>query len=109
MLYCYRLSAQMRRIQFNFNVADNVPQNILFDKTRLQTIVTNMVSNAINFSTFKPVRFNVSVNMETQQLILMVADEGVGMCRNLFNGVTEGEILINPTTKQINMSLYIVC
>lgn len=98
-LYCLRLFAQIKRINFNVKIEPNVPQTILFDKGRLQQIVTNLISNAIKFSTFKPVRFNVSVNLETQQLILMIVDEGVGICRNMFSNVTQGEILVNPTTK----------
>jgi hypothetical protein len=35
-IYCHRLAANLRNLQFNFKVDAEVPQKCLFDKFRLQ-------------------------------------------------------------------------
>jgi len=51
-----------------------------WDPTRLQQVVSNLVTNAMKFGAGKPI--TVSVNGEGDQVELQVTDEGVGVARH---------------------------
>ncbi len=48
-----------------------------WDRSRLERVVTNLLSNALKYGTGKPVR--VSVRAEVDRAILAVQDEGIGI------------------------------
>jgi signal transduction histidine kinase len=49
-LESYQLQAQVRLLKFNIIWGRSVPDAIYSDKIRLQQIIRNIVSNALNFT-----------------------------------------------------------
>jgi len=59
------------------NVAENIP--ILYaDGDKIKQVITNLVSNALKFSTLKPV-VNIEVKNEREYLQMDITDNGIGI------------------------------
>ncbi len=73
-----KAAATEKNIQFSYNIASNVPNNVVTDRTKLIQVLINLLSNAIKFTPEKKrVEFNVSCNDEL--LSFTVKDEGIGI------------------------------
>lgn len=72
--------AQDKGIQFNFEVADDLPKCVVGDPARLRQVLFNLVGNAIKFTESGAVTVKVSP----------VALDDDGMCRILFSVVDTG-------------------
>ncbi len=79
----FLLELKERKISFNQNIADNVPQYIMGDQNRLQQILTNLIGNAIKFIEKGEINLSISLveNSSSDNLILQFAvqDTGIGI------------------------------
>ncbi|MFT3694340.1 MAG: ATP-binding protein [Kofleriaceae bacterium] len=69
--------AQRKQIALVSQVADDVPEMVIGDRTRLHQILTNLVGNAIKFTSIGEIR--VTVTMCGPELVLAVQDTGIGI------------------------------
>lgn len=70
--------AQQKKIDFKINIDDRLPKVIEADSVRLKQIVTNLVSNAIKFTSEGSVTVNVNRHSDTTWSIV-VSDTGIGI------------------------------
>ncbi|MEJ2116993.1 MAG: ATP-binding protein, partial [Alphaproteobacteria bacterium] len=74
--------AEERGISLELNIADDVPKRMRFDITRVRQCISNLVSNAIKFTTFGNVSVNVTLQTQGNGEILVAAavtDTGIGI------------------------------
>ena len=73
----FRLQAQEKRIQFNFEVLDELPPVVRVDKKRLGQILINILGNAIKFTEQGHVTFRISYRSELARF--EIEDTGIGI------------------------------
>jgi PAS domain S-box-containing protein len=73
----FRLRAAEKHLDFTLDIADNVPPFIFGDPWRIRQILTNLIDNAIKFTSAGGVR--VGVEFDQNQLAVRVEDNGIGI------------------------------
>jgi signal transduction histidine kinase/ActR/RegA family two-component response regulator len=98
-----RLSALMRPLaekkglRFVFEVASNVPQTVRGDPKRLQQALTNLLNNAIKFTSQGSVSLHVSLEgtASSETLLFKVSDTGIGIAEpqisKVFDAFTQAD------------------
>jgi len=70
-------------LDLNFEVADNVPETLVGDQTRLSQVLTNLAANAVKFTEKGKVALSVTagerVSSEKREFTFSVADTGIGI------------------------------
>ena len=91
--------AKMKGLTFQLHKDHHLPDAVFGDALRLKQVITNLVSNAIKFTSTGNVCVNLSGSRlkKTQyQLFIDVTDTGIGMTEvqlaNLFNAFTQGDV-----------------
>jgi PAS domain S-box-containing protein len=74
--------AMHKNISFNYDVPQNL--KVLADKSILDTILRNLLTNAIKFSQNNGV-VNVSARLQESMILVSVQDKGIGMDQELFS------------------------
>ena len=72
------------KVKINFSLVENLPDCVLADSLRLQQILTNLISNAIKFTTQGDINIHVSiVSREASELTLhfSITDQGIGITK----------------------------
>ncbi len=75
-------NARKKDLGLWFDIAPDVPEQIIGDRYRLGQIVTNLVNNAIKFTETGGVRIHVSCTRNTNhrpRLLIAVKDSGIGI------------------------------
>ncbi len=75
-------SAQEKSLELNIQIADDIPDNLCGDPTRLRQVLINLLGNAIKFT--EKGKVTLSVRQEKQSkdfswLVLKVSDTGIGI------------------------------
>lgn len=86
----YNEQALSKKIILEKNISDNVPSSIYTDFTRSRQILSNLISNAIKYSSDSIITMDVSIsnenvtnaNVEKKYLKFSVIDKGDGMKEN---------------------------
>lgn len=76
------MRADEKQLELTCHVADDVPQALLGDPTRLRQILINLVGNALKFTEFGEIGVEVSVESLVQSdatLLFKVSDTGIGI------------------------------
>ncbi|MBU1978994.1 MAG: PAS domain S-box protein [Gammaproteobacteria bacterium] len=96
--------AEEKGAELLFEVAPDVPAEILGDPLRLSQVLTNLVGNAVKFTERGEIRIKVEVverNPATQRLRFSVRDTGIGLssgqAERLFQAFTQAD---NSTTRK---------
>ncbi|MBF2015962.1 MAG: response regulator [Rivularia sp. T60_A2020_040] len=99
----FQMQAEQKGLAFTFEIAPDVPRNLIGDDFRLQQILTNLISNAIKFTETGQVAIRIySVDKELQntpqstiKLHFEVEDTGIGiaseMQEKLFQPFTQAD------------------
>ena len=68
-------------INFKYHIAEDIPYELLGDKTHVKQIINNLLSNAIKYTNQGEVNFNVNcINQNnTCELVIIVQDTGIGI------------------------------
>ena len=73
-------------LDFSFTVADEVPQTVIGDQTRLNQVLTNLAGNAVKFTPKGKVEIRVSAGSSApdgkQYFTFAIADTGIGIPPN---------------------------
>ena len=76
----FQIRATAKNLSLQFDVADNVPQYIFSDESKLRQILINLLGNAIKFTQVGGVILTVARNSDNQtQLQFTVRDTGKGI------------------------------
>ena len=75
--------AKSKGLEFKFTVADDLPQAMLGDQTRLNQVLTNLTGNAVKFTEKGKVEIRVSAVSSTpdgrRNIVFTVTDTGIGI------------------------------
>jgi signal transduction histidine kinase/CheY-like chemotaxis protein len=77
-------SAERRGLRLRYKVADDVPRRVRGDPIRLRQVLTNLVSNAIKFTSKGEIRVEVHKRRASRkevELVFSITDTGEGMSR----------------------------
>jgi signal transduction histidine kinase/ActR/RegA family two-component response regulator len=90
----YGSTMDARDITLNLNVRSSVPHSLKSDPLRLKQVLSNLISNAIKFSSENST-VNVDVDYKDSQLFVSVRDEGIGITeeakQRIFNAFEQAE------------------
>jgi PAS domain S-box-containing protein len=85
-------------LAFNFDIDDDVPDQLIGDPLRLRQVLINLVSNAIKFTDYGEVQIHVGVTSWTDDevsLLVSVVDTGIGISdadqRRIFAPFTQAD------------------
>lgn len=88
--------ADAKQIGFSINIANDVPTEFISDETKLNQILTNLISNAIKFTTDGEVSLNINyiessdiLNCQEPVLTFAIVDSGVGIAKEQHTAVFE--------------------
>ena len=70
-----------KRLTFDFKMADQLPEGIMVDATRVKQVLYNLLSNAIKFTSKGRVEFHVSQQgpVNSRVMVFSIKDTGIGM------------------------------
>ncbi|WP_445370550.1 response regulator [Methylomonas sp. HW2-6] len=78
----FRFPAEQKGLELQLRIGNDVPAMVVGDKLRIQQILTNLISNALKFTTQGRVRLTIElVSREEQRvnLAFAIADQGIGI------------------------------
>ncbi|MDF1571114.1 MAG: ATP-binding protein [Bacteroidales bacterium] len=78
----FRIRAQKKSLNMNFQVRKEVPEVLIGDPVRLKQVMINLVSNALKFTQFGYVRWTAKAEEQGEGRVLLhisVKDTGVGI------------------------------
>ncbi len=106
--------ARQKGLTLSIFVDENVPNNLYGDKTRVQQILTNLLTNAVKYTDHGRVILNITheqVTGEAIRLIIQVKDTGRGIKEedipNLFSKFGRMDIIHNNTIEGTGLGLPI--
>ena len=81
----FQLEAGRKGLAFHMDVAENVPEVVLVDESRLRQILINLLSNAVRFTAAGEVRLKVSHHAEIARI--EITDTGCGIVEEDLNTI----------------------
>lgn len=85
-IYVNKSTADEKNVLLGLDIAPGVPEKILSDRTKLNQILMNLVTNAIKFTPGdKAVR--LTVEKTAQSLVFKVVDEGIGIASDRLGSI----------------------
>ncbi len=102
LLAIYHSFAQKKNVDFILNIPENIPNVVIGDKDSIRQILTNLIGNAIKFTSKGKIELNVNllaISEETCTLQFVLKDSGIGISKDELNNIFE------PFT-QANQSIH---
>ncbi|MCB1172985.1 MAG: hypothetical protein KDK39_05455, partial [Leptospiraceae bacterium] len=100
----FRSKAQTRRVHLEYHISKSVVQNYIGDPTRIRQILTNLISNALKFSS-PDSRIDVYLDQKPHPedarihiLTCRVSDQGVGIPADRLESVFESFTQVDSST-----------
>lgn len=91
-----RYKAREKGLEFSMWAHNPIPTTIVSDPTRLKQILSNIIGNAIKFTTKGEVRVELNVDHQNKKLRILVIDTGEGIApaqaQNLFSPFTQANV-----------------
>lgn len=107
--------AQENNNTFILDLDDSIPENLIFDPTKLSQIIINLVSNSLKFTKNGYVKLTTKlVNIEDNNIkvLFQVSDNGIGIPEDkqeeIFDSFSQGSIEINRKYGGTGLGLAIV-
>jgi two-component system, sensor histidine kinase len=98
----YRPLAKKKNINFHFEIESFTPSTLLIDIQKIRQIVSNLISNAIKFTSSGLIEIKLSTQLMPSnlvQIILQVTDSGIGIASEkidrLFKAFSQADSSIN--------------
>ena len=108
----YMPAAHEKHISINFDIADEVPKQLAFDRAKVERILSHLMSNAVKFT--NDARGEISVRVELnrlEQVQILVRDTGIGIEPNklqtIFNSFTQVDSELNRQYGGNGLGLYL--
>jgi signal transduction histidine kinase/ActR/RegA family two-component response regulator len=96
--------AQIKGLDFGFNVDQNVKQSLMGDPTRITQVINNLVNNAIKFTAAGKVNISVSLTRQgdkMQTLEFCVSDTGIGISEDYITSIFSAFTQADDSTARI--------
>jgi two-component system capsular synthesis sensor histidine kinase RcsC len=89
----YKMSADLKRINIECHISDDVPQELIQDKLRVQQIISNLVNNSLKYSD-NDTEINIRCRFfpRSSKLHIQVLDNGIGIAEK------DAEVIFKPYT-----------
>lgn len=87
-----QLKAHEKCLSFAINIADNIPDRLIGDPTRLNQILINLIGNAVKFTEKGSVNVNVNLYKENGHKVAVkfdIVDTGIGISKQYINTIFE--------------------
>ena len=105
----YQQQAEQLNIQFSLNFANNLPEYLLLDATKVMQICLNLVGNAFKFT--QQGRIEVNFDYVENELVIRVKDTGIGMSqqqvKQVFDPFTQADAKLNRKYEGTGLGLSI--
>ena len=88
----YEFSASTKNLHLSLNIAKNLPDFIVSDSTRIQQIVSNLISNSIKFTRVGGITLNATstqLSNESHEISITVSDTGIGIPKDKIDMIFE--------------------
>jgi len=109
----YKLKAEQKGLEFNYNFDEKLPKILGGDSKRLRQVLTNLLDNAVKFTNTGSINFNVSLNQIRAQKASVhfeITDTGIGIkeekIKDIFTSFTQ--VNSEDTFKGTGLGLAIV-
>ena len=93
-----QISAQAKGLDLQLHAAPDLPKDMVGDPGRMRQIITNLVSNAIKFTERGSVQ--VTMTVQDQQLLMSVADTGIGIAPEKQQAIFEAFVQADSSTSR---------
>ncbi len=93
--------AREKKLYLLFSIADEVPNYVMGDITRLRQVLINLLSNAVKFTPTGQISISVDINAVASprfELIIRVADTGIGIPESRINKLFQPFTQVDETT-----------
>ncbi len=91
----FKLEAKKKGIELNSSISSNIPEFIFLDQKRLHQILTNILGNAMKFTTQGEISLSVTKSVNFDEIVFTVKDTGIGidesMAAELFAPFTQAD------------------
>lgn len=110
--------AGSKDLEFNVEIKENLPDNLIGDEVRVRQIITNLLNNSVKYTDFGSIKLAVSCDHEgeflqgeTISLVIAVSDTGIGIrpedIGNLFKKFERMDLKRNITVEGTGLGLAI--
>lgn len=106
--------AQQKSLKLNFDIEDDIPNNLNGDPTRLRQVLINLIGNAIKFTEKGHVTLSARQTPENKDkswLVISVSDTGIGIPDNrlkeIFDEFTQADASISRRYEGTGLGLAI--
>jgi signal transduction histidine kinase/CheY-like chemotaxis protein len=82
-----KFKAEEKGLVLSYDIADNVPDFVMGDSTRLNQILLNLAGNAIKFT--EKGKVDISLTTESEELRFSVKDTGIGVAQEKLEHIFE--------------------
>jgi len=110
-VFMYEQQALAKQISLKVMLSGNLPNALMLDKPKIEQVIGNLISNAIKYS-HSDTRIDVSVAVESGQLVIEVRDQGQGIpaheLPSLFHPFAKTSVRSTAGEKSIGLGLAIV-
>ncbi|GMN11472.1 hybrid sensor histidine kinase/response regulator [Croceitalea sp. MTPC9] len=106
--------AAAKNLEFNYKIAENLPKEIVGDKSKIAQIMNNLLDNAIKFTTSGQVDFKVRYNQKKDAgfvLEFLIADTGIGISEEkmstMYESFTKKSFVDNRKFSGLGLGLFV--
>jgi PAS domain S-box-containing protein len=105
MVRTFEPMSSMKGIKLSYNIHEDVPLEVISDKTRLSQILNNLIGNAVKFTEAGKVDCNLSlgkiaVEKKEAELIIAIKDTGIGIPDDMLVKIFDSFTLASAATSR---------
>lgn len=105
MVRTFEPMSSMKGIKLSYTIENEIPVEVISDKTRLSQVLNNLIGNAVKFTEEGKVSCNLSlgkVHAENQQaeLIFTISDTGIGIPKEMIAKIFDSFTLASAATSR---------
>lgn len=114
-IYVNKRKAEIKGLQFDFSLSEELPKKEIGDPTKLKQILNNLLDNAIKFTSLGSIKVHlepVIIKGESIKLKITITDTGIGITANKMSTIYESFAKRSYIDKRefsgLGLGLYIV-
>lgn len=105
MVRTFEPMSSMKGIELIYKIHDNVPKEVISDKTRLSQILNNLIGNAVKFTEEGKVECNISlgeisIEKKAVELVIHISDTGIGIPEDMLAKIFDSFTLASAATSR---------
>lgn len=105
MVRTFEPMSSMKGLSLSYNIAEDVPSEVISDKTRLSQILNNLIGNAVKFTETGSVECSIrlgqiALEKKEAELIIEIKDTGIGIPEDMLNKIFDSFTLASAATSR---------